>query len=179
LADRRNIYSQQLKAIHAKRSKLKTDTEIADVERLEWEGALYWHDKLGLYIPNDNIERAIQQGAQKTKLGRAVAAAVWVADEIVRLNYSGPKTKDGLYKDGRFELRKGVVISGSRVIRVRPMIPAGWSLTFTLEYDDTVIVDQQSLLRSMVDAGALVGLGDWRPKYGRFSVTIDEPKDTP
>ena len=51
------------------------------------------------------------------------------------------------------------------IIRIRPMIPTGWEATFTLEYDEN-IVNGANLTKAMQDAGALVGLGDWRPKFG-------------
>lgn len=85
------------------------------------------------------------------------------------LNYSGPKDKDKIYADPRFTLRKGVAVQKARIIRIRPMIPTGWSLTFEVEFDDT-IVNPKSLLKAMTDAGSLVGIGDWRPKFGRFLV---------
>ena len=47
------------------------------------------------------------------------------------------------------------------------MIPSGWVLEFGLEYDSS-IVNEKALLKSMVDAGTLIGLGDHRPKFGRF-----------
>jgi hypothetical protein len=49
------------------------------------------------------------------------------------------------------------------------MIPTGWSLSFDIEFDDS-IVNPKNLLKAMSDAGSLVGLGDWRPKFGRFLV---------
>ena len=74
-----------------------------------------------------------------------------------------------MFADPRFILRKGVMINRSRIIRIRPMIPVGWCLEFDLEFDASII-DPQSLLKAMIDAGALIGLGDWRPKFGRFLV---------
>ena len=172
LADRKNPFTIEIKKLNAKRGKDKTETEHDQLERLEWEGALYWHEDAGLYIPNDNIERCLQLGAQKSRLGKNVQAAVWVADDIVALDYAGPSTKDELYKDKRFQLRKSVIINKARIVKVRPMVPTGWKLKFSLEYDDTVIADAESLFKCIVDAGALIGLGDWRPKFGRFTVEI-------
>jgi hypothetical protein len=49
------------------------------------------------------------------------------------------------------------------------MIPTGWTMTFDLEFDEG-IVNPKNLMKAMTDAGSLVGLGDWRPKFGRFLV---------
>ena len=59
--------------------------------------------------------------------------------------------------------------TGARVMKVRPMVPTGWQLKFSVEYDEN-LVNEKDLHRAMVDAGTLVGLGNWRPKFGRFLV---------
>ena len=169
LADRSNPYVIAKKPILAKKTKMN-DSDYAQLDRLEWEGGLYWSDELGLVIPSDNIERCIQLGAQKSRIGKDVQAAVFCVEPEYKLEYNGPKTKDELYADDRFKLRKGVCVQKARVIRLRPMIPTGWKLAFELEYDDSV-VDAKSIWKAAEDAGALIGLGDWRPKFGRFSVS--------
>ncbi len=55
-----------------------------------------------------------------------------------------------------------------RVVRYRPMLE-DWSLVFELEVlDDTIPVDVVKM--ALDDAGRVVGIGDWRPRYGRFVV---------
>lgn len=170
LADPTNPITRQIKSIVSKGSKKLTDADYAQRDRLEWEGGLYYDDAAKRpYMPSDNIERCIQLGAQKSRLGKDVQAAVFVADDVVFIDYEGPKDRDKMYAESRFILRKGVVIQKSRLIRIRPMIPTGWRLSFTLEYDDSV-VNRANLVKAMEDAGALVGCGDWRPKFGRFLV---------
>lgn len=91
----------------------------------------------------------------------------------VKINYDGPRTKEKMFADPRFSLRKGVAVQKSRIIRLRPMIPTGWSLTFVLEFDDSIL-NKKSLIKAIEDAGSLVGLGDWRPKFGRFNAEFAE-----
>jgi hypothetical protein len=74
-----------------------------------------------------------------------------------------------MFADPKFVLRKGVAVQKARIIRVRPMIPTGWVVKIELEFDES-IVNPKSLMKAMIDAGALVGTGDWRPKFGRFLV---------
>jgi hypothetical protein len=161
-------FSRAIKEISSKRKKTESDFEA--MARLEFEGGLYWDDKAGPILPSDCIEACIQGGAKKNKLGKDVQAAVFVQDAVVALKYDGPRSIEKLYAEPRFVLQKGVKVTTSRIIRTRPMFPTGWSISFTLEYDDTII-NEAALKRSMVDAGALVGLGDWRPKFGRFIVS--------
>lgn len=170
LADPTNPIARRIKEICSKGSKKMTESDYEERDRLEWNGGLYWSSEHGLVIPSDNIERCIQLGAQKSRIGKDVAAAVFCSAEEVKLAYDGPKDKDKLYNDPRFSLRKGVAVQKSRVIRLRPMIPTGWSLTFDLEFDESII-NEKNLIKASIDAGALVGLGDWRPKFGRFTVS--------
>lgn len=171
MADPTNPLTRAIKQIVSKGSKKLTDSDYEKRDALEWEAGLYWDDELGAVIPSDNIERTVQVGAQKSRIGKDVVAAVFCSEPLVDLEYDGPKDKAKLYADGRFILRKGVAVQKSRLIRVRPMFPTGWVLKFTLEYDDS-IVNEKSLVKAMEDAGALVGLGDWRPKFGRFLVEV-------
>ena len=170
MADPTNPYTRRIKEITSKGSKKLTESDYEERDRLEWEAGLYWDESLGACIPSDNIERCIQLGAQKSRVGKDVQAAVFCTEPIIKLNYDGPRAKDKLYADPRFTLRKGVAVQKSRIIRVRPMFPTGWSISFNLEFDDTII-NEKSIVKAMQDAGALVGLGDWRPKFGRFVVS--------
>jgi hypothetical protein len=169
MADPTNPFTRRIKEITSKGSKKLTDSDYEERDWLEWQAGLYWSDKDGPVIPSDNIERCIQLGAQKSRIGKDVQAAVFCTAPEIKVDYEGPRTKEKMYADKRFSLRKGVAIQKSRVIRLRPMIPTGWSLTFDLEFDDSIL-NEKNLVKAMVDAGALIGLGDWRPKFGRFCV---------
>lgn len=172
LADPANEYTKAIKAITSKGSKKMTDADHEERNRLEWEGGLYWNDELGAVIPSDNIERCIQLGAQKSRIGKDVQAVVFCIEPEIPIQYDGPRDKKKLYQD-RFILTKGVRVTTSRIIRVRPRFPVGWSLNVEVEFDET-IVNPKNLLKACIDSGALVGLGDWRPKYGRFTVDLVE-----
>lgn len=172
LADPTNPIVLQQKAITAKKAK-KTDADNLELARLEWFGGLYLSEAGNICIPSDNIERCIQQGGQKQRIGKDVQAGVFVSEAEVEIKHpdiSGKKIEK-LYGDPRFTIRKGVKIQTSRIIRIRPMIPTGWTLTFTLEYDETLI-NSRNLEQAILDAGTYVGLGDWRPKFGRFTHEI-------
>jgi hypothetical protein len=176
LADPTNPTVRRIKQITSKGSKKLTDSDYEERDSLEWEGSLYWDEEVGLHIPSDNIERCIQLGAQKCRIGKDVAAAVFCIEQKVVIKHDGPKTKEKMFNDPRFTLRRGVVIMGSRIIRVRPMIPTGWILHFGIEFDDSILNGKQ-IVKAMVDAGALIGLGDWRPKFGRFIVEAGDAEE--
>lgn len=51
----------------------------------------------------------------------------------------------------------------------RPAMEVGWTLRFAFRvFDD--IVDAEQVREALATAGLLVGLGAWRPEYGRFVV---------
>ena len=172
LADPTNPIVLQQKAITAKKSK-KTDADNLELARLEWFGGLYLSESGRICIPSDNIERCIQQGGQKQRIGKDVQAGVFVSEAEVEIKHPdiAGKKIEKLYGDPRFTIRKGVKIQTSRIIRIRPMIPTGWTLTFTVEFDET-LVNARNLEQAILDAGTYAGLGDWRPKFGRFTHEI-------
>lgn len=177
LADPTNPFVIASKKITSKGSKKMTEADHKERDRLEWMGGLYFSEEIGLMIPSDNIERCIQEGGKKSRIGKDVQAAVFVSEPEIKIEHDAIKcrTKEQLFTDERqrFTLRKGVKVQLSRIIRVRPMIPTGWTASFTLEFDESII-NPANLHQALVDAGALVGLGDWRPKFGRFTVEIEK-----
>ena len=171
LADPTNPFVIGMKKITSKGSKKMTEHDYRERDALEWEGGLYWSDELkGMVLPSDNLERCIQEGAKKNRLGKDFAAGVFVQEPEVLIDHRlKGKSKEAISKDPAYTLRKGVKVQLSRIIRIRPMIPTGWSAQFTVEFDES-IVNSASVLTALQEAGSLVGLGDWRPKFGRFTV---------
>ena len=171
MADPTNPYTIAIKKITSKGSKKMTEHDYLERDRLEWEAGLYWSDEIGgVAIPSDNIERCLQDGAKKNRLGKDFAAGVFVQEsEVEVVHRMSGKTKDKIRAETGYTLRKGVKVQLSRIIRIRPMIPTGWTMQFTVEFDES-IVNAPSVLQALQEAGSLVGLGDWRPKFGRFTV---------
>lgn len=168
LADPTNETVRAMKRITAKKNK-KTDADLVELSRLEWLGGWYLNEAGQPFIPAANIERMVLDGARKARLGKDCQAAVFCEEDEVRIEHpllAGAKVEK-LADDPRFAIRCGVVVAQKRIIRVRPMIPTQWKLKFTVTYDDGVI-NATAIRQAIVDAGALCGLGDWRPKFGRF-----------
>jgi hypothetical protein len=51
----------------------------------------------------------------------------------------------------------------------RPMIPTGWGVKFIFEIQENNIINTATL-KKMVEQGGILGLGTFRPIFGRFSV---------
>lgn len=70
-----------------------------------------------------------------------------------------------------YEDRRRVVIQRNGVNRVRPAMRAGWVAEFELMVLVPEYITTSDLLDTISTAGRLVGIGDFRPTYGRFGVT--------
>lgn len=64
-----------------------------------------------------------------------------------------------------------VTVQRAGVTRVRPAFLAGWSCTVSLTVLTPEYISPALLLEVLTMGGRLVGVGDFRPTYGRFAVT--------
>ncbi len=150
--------------------KSKTDADYEVVNRLEYFGSLYIDEDLGPYMPSANIERCLVEAGSVTRMGTKVKAAV-IIDEILGapLLYRGPRTAEELWDDRNFVNASAVKVQQARLMRYRPQFRT-WAVEFTghldeavLEYDDFVEIARKAGLK---------GLGDWRPRFGRFEAVV-------
>ena len=159
--------TKAIKAICGKRK--KTDEDKIEMARLEFEAALYFDAELGPYVPGVNLDAMIHQAAKLSKMGMAVKRGVIVVEEKHRLDYEGPRKIDKLWADARFVDMRSAVVQRARIMRCRPIFRA-WRVAFKVAFD-TKILDGAELRRIVADAGCYVGLGTYRPRFGRFEVT--------
>lgn len=172
-ADPLDPLARRMKELSSQRK--KTDEVHALMARTEWELGLYFDDELGVYLPTTNLRACVVEGAKLSKLGMAVKRGTMVDSDRTKLVFKGPKTIEELWEAGTFRDARTVVVGQARVMRTRPIFRAPWSVEFCLLFDATVIQRDQ-ILESAKAAGAMVGLGDFRPpcggSYGRFSVEV-------
>lgn len=168
LADPTHPLTKALKKLTAKRA--KTDEDLLAIKRSEWEAGMYVDSKSNPAVPVDWILAVLLAGAKKSKQGPLAKAGIYPASQdFFPLTYSGPKDIEGLWADGRFCDYRGVCVGQSKVMRARPVF-AGWSLAFAVTYDPDTI-DGSSIETALERAGTLVGMGDYRPRFGRFLIT--------
>jgi len=171
LADPANEWSRAIKEISGKRK--KTEADYKEMARLEWMGALYLQDGQPC-IPGYVFEAAlIGRGgaARKQKMGKQAAAGLYVTKNFP-LVYDGPREPKELWPDERFRLVVPVKVGQARIMRTRPIF-AEWSAEIEVELDPQLVNADDVRLWVGV-AGYEVGLMDWRPKYGRFSVVWEK-----
>lgn len=54
----------------------------------------------------------------------------------------------------------------------RPVIPTGWSVAFRFDLQENQMLNEATL-RRMIEQGGILGLGTFRPIFGRYSVSFE------
>lgn len=147
--------------------------------RQEWRTSLYVADNGEVYQPANHFELAMVKAAANFKItGRRgktykdlVSSNVVVDPERIPFGIIVTADDDldtdpdkALYLDLR-----PVVIQRARIVRIRPAFKPGWELDFVINVLDDEL-PAGMLQDILVLAGKTVGVGDYRPKFGRFSV---------
>lgn len=178
LADPLDTITRELAAVTGKRK--KTEADHLELARIEYLGGLYTTPPIASskkangqkpILPGWNILSCLEEGAKRHKRGRDVVRGVFPKQEYALLTFDGPAGADELWKGKDHFLRKGVKISTSRTIRTRPLF-TDWQAELLVEVDP-IIFDVHSIVTIWKDCGRYAGIGDNRPRYGRFEGTVE------
>lgn len=164
LANPQNEYSKQIKVYSSKRKKVDADLEM--MAKLEFFGSLYLNENKEPVIPGDLITAMLVKGAQQERKGKDFKASVFSVG-LFPLKYTGSKNMEKLYEDKAFVNQSLVRVQQARILRTRPMFPK-WSVDVEISYLDNI--QKSEILTALKVCGERIGLGDWRPTYGRFTV---------
>ena len=165
LSDPLDPIAQEMKSISAKRK--KTDGDHARLADLEWEGGIYTDDEGRLCMPGQNIEAALVAAAKLNRLGPKFKMGL-LCEGLWPIEHEGPSDLKKLMADPNFRYRTSMKVQQNRVMRTRPRIPS-WELTFAIHYHPDVLTPSQ-VAQAMRECGEFIGLGDSRPRFGRFVV---------
>lgn len=160
-----NSYAKAIKKVSSKRH--KTDSDYEEMAKLEWEASLYLRDGKPC-LPGNMIEACLKEGGKVKKLGKVIASSVWVDENPLIVFPDSDKTIEELYLIDKYRLAAKVNIQRQSIIRTRPKFDE-WEVEFTLLFDDKQI-DEETLTEIM-EIAQMKGVGDWRPKFGRFTIT--------
>lgn len=167
-----NPMLREMKKISAKQAKSKTDDDHARMSELEFMMGLYTDENGGIIIPSQNIEAVLRAGATAERKGKLVQAAVTIVDDSPLLDAKGTQYRDPdkLWSSGKHAHRAVCAVQKSRVLRTRPIFHQ-WQLMTTMLYLPSQ-VNKADIVQAMTYAGILKGLGDWRPRFGSFTVDV-------
>lgn len=162
--------AKAMKRISAKRA--KTEEDYAELARLEHMGGLYLDVDAGPYVPGQNFERCLVDAGRITKAGKKIERGVFIETNVNPVSYKGPRDVGGLWADENFRHSASVKVGTVRVTRTRPQFTT-WKVDAEGQYDPAIInLDE---LGEIADtAGRMIGLGDWRPRFGRFAAQVEK-----
>ena len=165
LADPLEPATQALARLTSKRKKTLDDHK--EMAKCEWYGSIYVDEKGHPCLPGEVLEASLVDGAKRFKMGTVAKSGIVVAESF-KLIYDGPKTVDALWENGGFVKRYGVRVGQSRVMRARPIFMK-WACRFDVTWDPSVVRDEKQV-REFAESAGISGIGDWRPKFGRYEL---------
>jgi hypothetical protein len=164
-----NEYTKKLKALTGKRK--KTDDDHAAIAKLEFIASCYYN-KNGWYIPAANFEAMLLASAKHFKLGTTVKQALLVPDDAI-FDFNDRKlSPEDIFSIDDYVDTRTVKVGTSKTMRTRPIFHE-YEVTFAC-WLDTDKMNVEQLKQIVENAGRYVGLGDYRPRYGRFEVIKTE-----
>lgn len=132
------------------------------------ESYVYRNDRGELALPGEYLRMSIiaaskfrqdPRSPRKSMADLAKAAII----NLTALASLGCKTWD-------YEDKRRVCIQRSSITRTRPALKAGWQATVQLQCNLPEYISPSLLNEVIAQAGKLIGIGDFRPTYGRFQV---------
>jgi hypothetical protein len=133
------------------------------------ESYVYRTDEGDLALPGEYVRGAIVSAArfrQDPRSPRKSAMDLYRAGVVCLTQLAGLGVTAWDYED-----KRRVVVQRSGVNRVRPAMRRGWRASFTFQINTPEYIEPLDFLQTLEVAGRLVGVGDFRPSFGRFIVT--------
>jgi hypothetical protein len=132
------------------------------------ESYVWRNEKSELCIPGNYLHGSLAGAAkfkQDPRSPRKSASDLYKAGIVVTTELASLGVKEWDY------LKKGrVTVQRQGINRTRPAVRVGWRAAFDILVLTPQYIDAKNL-REVIDmAGTLVGVGDYRPTYGRFAV---------
>ncbi len=148
------------KAASAKGSKSKKSDNV--------ESYVYRNDAKELCIPGEYLRMSIINAAkfkQDPRSPRKSAMDLFKAGVVSLTELASVGKVDWDYLDQR-----RVTVQRNGITRSRPALKAGWQAQFVIQVLLPEYISQNLLREVTINAGRLVGIGDFRPTFGRFSI---------
>lgn len=160
LFHRWNCEAVSAKAKAAKNSAAKKSDDV--------ESYVYRNDDGEICLPGEYLRQAIIHAAkfkQDPRSPRKSAMDLYKAGVVCTTNLASLGVKDWDFLDTR-----RVVVQRNGVNRTRPAMRTGWSAEFDLLVLLPEYISQTDLHDTLSTAGRLIGIGDFRPTFGRFQI---------
>jgi len=158
-----NVEAVSEKGKSAKGSDVKKSDNI--------ESYTYRTDTGALGIPGKNFHAALIEAGRYMQDPRSPRKSLrdLVRAGIVPLTLVAPFDPAAAQWD--YEDRQRVTVQRAGITRTRPAMRAGWRASFDMLVNTPEYFSPEVLVQLVASAGRLVGIGDFRPTYGRFATT--------
>ncbi len=134
--------------------------------KVEAQRCLYKNANGDIYQPAEHIFQSMVKAAVDFKFEKkrtykdVVISGILVEPDEIPLIFNGSYEIDA----------RGAVVQRSRIVRWRPRFN-NWKLQFTIDILDDENISVPTLKEILERAGTTKGIGDYRPRFGRFMVT--------
>ena len=132
------------------------------------ESYVYRDDKDNICLPGEYLRQSIIHAAKYQQDPRSPrkSAMDLVKAGLISLT---PLASFGTTK-WDYDHAARVQVQRNGITRIRPALREGWKVTILLMVNLPEYLPSEFVNKLAVDAGRLIGVGDFRPSYGRFSV---------
>jgi hypothetical protein len=145
--------------------------KIPEWEEQNWKRKAYYNKEGNLILPDTYVIGSLRSGA--------------FASGLQLSKKSGKKTISKNFIDGNLLMEESPVILTSNpltpfdcnvkinkatIMTIRPKIERGWKVKFKI-FDLNASFTIEELERLFDYCGKFIGMGDWRPKFGRYAIT--------
>jgi hypothetical protein len=148
------------KAAAAKGSRGKKEDNV--------ESYVYRNDAGEICLPGEYLRQAIIHAAkfvQDPRSPRKSAMDLFKAGLLMETELASLGTKEWDFLD-----KRRAVVQRNGINRIRPGFHKGWRAAFEITVNLPEYISRDLLVQVLNNAGRLVGVGDFRPSYGRFAV---------
>ena len=182
LVDPRNVFTKEIDAAQKSLKKNRSDAAFEALANCEWLGGLYTKTPIKFVRENNQVDvtedaeicvtgdmicRSIIKSAGRKEV-TAFKAGV-IVDGMFSLTVGGKVAKvKTLFKNPAHYFTVAAKIGQSKIMRTRPRFD-DWSANIEVAYI-AELVSKRDVQDALVRSGSIVGIGDWRPRFGRFAV---------
>lgn len=151
----------------AEKSAARKGSAVKKTDNIE---SYVWRNEKGeLCLPGEYVRGSIIMAAkfrQDPRSPRKSAMDLFKAAVISMTPLASLGTKEWDYED-----KRRVTVQRNGITRVRPAMRQGWTVDMDFMINLPEYVDPAFFREVLAMAGKLVGVGDFRPTYGRFDLT--------
>lgn len=147
----------------SKAKKGSVEKKSDDVQSYVWR-----NDKGEICLPGEYLRGSVVAASkfqQDPRSPRKSAADLFKAGVISLTELASLGVKDWDYMD-----KRRVCIQRNAITRSRPAMNVGWRAVIVLQIQLPEYIDRHLLNTTIQAAGKLIGVGDFRPSFGRFNV---------